>query len=249
MRAKQFGMIAAIALTFIVFQNYMNKWFYQLSFRFYPIYKTIDPDNAFIYLYLHHILQAFLFIALIYIVKNQFSLSWKDFGLSFVNYKISVIYTLCFVALWAILQFCIGYLMVKHGTEVTLSYPLNFRNVTGYFLFEILLTGTSEELFFRGLVIAVLILVMKRFSTSSKTANMIAILLSTVIFMAGHVNFELLPFRITYIDGLQQLTAFIFGIFYSYLFIKTKSLLGPILAHNLLNGVATLYSLIFLQIS
>lgn len=247
-RVKRIGIITVIALIFIVFQNYMNKWIFQLSFRFYPIYKSIDPDNAFIYLYLHHIIQTIIFITLIIIAMRLFSLTWMDFGLNFTNYKKSILYTLCFVVLWAILQFCIGYLMVKHGTEVSLDFPLNTRNITGYFLFEILLTGTSEELFFRGLVITILTLIMKNYFSNHKITNILAILISTIIFMAGHINFESFPFRITYIDGLQQLTLFIFGTFYSILFIKTKSLLGPMLAHNLLNGVATLYNLIFLSI-
>ncbi len=76
-----------------------------------------------------------------------------------------------------------------------------------------------------------------------------AVIVVTVCFMFGHVNFELSPFRLTYFNWLQQVTVVIFGIFYAFLFVRTRSLVGPILAHNLLNGVVVTISLLVILTS
>ncbi|MFP4016478.1 MAG: type II CAAX prenyl endopeptidase Rce1 family protein [Halanaerobiales bacterium] len=52
----------------------------------------------------------------------------------------------------------------------------------------------------------------------------------------------------TYFNSLQQLTCLIFGVFYGYLFVKTRSVFGPILAHNLLNGVITISTILLFYI-
>ena len=62
--------------------------------------------------------------------------------------------------------------------------------------------------------------------------------------MLAHINFNLHPFAVTYFNLAQQITCLIFGAFYGWLLTKTRSIIGPMLAHNLLNGVITLCSLL-----
>ena len=71
-----------------------------------------------------------------------------------------------------------------------------------------------------------------------------AITVSTLVFTLAHINFNLYPFRITNFNLAQLITCVIFGVYYGLLMKKTGSILGPMLAHNLLNGVITLSSLI-----
>ena len=244
-RLKPAGIIVVFTLVFVLFQNYLNRWIYDLSFKLYPVYRGIDPDNAFIYYYLHHIFQAIVFLALILAASKLFHLKFRDFGFNLRQYKASIKYALIFVAVWAVIQFVVGYLMVCSGTQFDMGFPVNARNVTGYFLFEVLFSGTSEELFFRGLIITVLLQIAQKYIRNERYIYILAILVSTVIFMAGHIAFELFPFQVTYINAIQQITVVIAGSFYGIIFLKTKSLLGPIIMHNLLNGVITICSLLF----
>lgn len=84
---------------------------------------------------------------------------------------------------------------------------------------------------------------------TAEALEMIAIIISTVLFMAGHIGYDLFPFRITYINGLQQLTVVIFSFAYGIVFLKTRSILGPMLMHNLLNGIATISTLVFTKMT
>jgi membrane protease YdiL (CAAX protease family) len=86
-------------------------------------------------------------------------------------------------------------------------------------------------------------LVFRTFMKKETTANIVAIACATLIFMLAHINFNLirLPSR-TLPSAADHLP--IFGAFYGGLMVKTKSVVGPMLAHNLLNGVITLCSLL-----
>lgn len=242
-RIKLVGIITLFLVLSIVIQHYMGNYLYGLAFKLYPFYKHIDQDNAFMYLILHHIFQAIVFLILIWAAVKLFHLKIRDFGFNLNDYKVSIKYTIVFCAVWAVLQFGVSYLMVRNGLIFDMGFPVNTRNVTGYFLFETLLSGTSEELFFRGFVITVLLVLFKNYYKNNSGLYITVILLSTVNFLIGHINYELFPPQITYIDGFQQLTVLIFAVVYGITFLKTKSLLGPILMHNLLNGIITLNGL------
>lgn len=66
--------------------------------------------------------------------------------------------------------------------------------------------------------------------------------------MLAHINIAVNPLRVTHFNLLQQVTVFTFGAFYAFLFVRTRSLLGPILAHNLLNAVIVTIGLILLLV-
>jgi membrane protease YdiL (CAAX protease family) len=147
--------------------------------------------------------------------------------------------------IWAVVQFVVGYMMLVGGMQFHINYVVNARNLIGYSLFEVLLSGTSEELFYRGLIVTVTLKIMSVYIKKQRNLYILTVLVSIIIFMAGHISFDLFPFKITYIDPLQQLTVIIVSVFYCISFLKTKSLLGPILMHNLINGVATATRLLF----
>lgn len=55
--------------------------------------------------------------------------------------------------------------------------------------------------------------------------------------MFDHINFSFSPLAVTHFNLLQQGTLLVFGIFYGWLFWRTRSLFGPILAHGWLDVV------------
>ncbi|MBE0688138.1 MAG: CPBP family intramembrane metalloprotease, partial [Anaerolineaceae bacterium] len=54
---------------------------------------------------------------------------------------------------------------------------------------------------------------------------------------------DMTSFQITHIDATQVLLALFSGTCYSFMLIKTKSLVGPILSHNFANVAATVIGL------
>ena len=97
---------------------------------------------------------------------------------------------------------------------------------------------------YRALTITMLGIIWKNIIPKDKIRNLCLIAVSTLIFMFDHINFTFPSFQITYINYWQQITVLIFGLFYGWLFIKYKSVYFPMLAHNVLNGVITILTLI-----
>jgi membrane protease YdiL (CAAX protease family) len=243
-RLKKYCIIILFTLGVIIFQDYLNDGVNYLTGRISPAFSKLDPDNAFMFLFVHHIIQSIIYFLLIFSALKIFKLRLSDFGFNLNLYNKSIKYTLILVGLWSIVQIVGGLLTIFYGTFVEFNFPLNTRNFTGYFLFEILLSGTSEELFFRALMITIITIILKKHTKTEKELHVLIIISTTIIFMVAHIGFNLMPLKVYYFNILQQLTAMIVSICYGIMFFKTKSLLGPILSHNLLNGLVTFVTLI-----
>lgn len=87
--------------------------------------------------------------------------------------------------------------------------------------------GIFEEIALRGVILTILL---KRFK------DWPAILICSTLFGLGHA--AKMFFGLPALDGLVQVTyAFLFGIFFSYIFVKTRSLIPCILAHILIDAL------------
>lgn len=213
---------------------------YTVASQLYGNFGSLDPYNSFLLITLHHILQAIAAGLIICLMAKVLNLKLQQFGFNLNGFSFSMKKIMIFCGVFTVVQL-VGsiYLINTASIPVGFSFPLTFRNFLGYFLFEILLTGTSEEILFRALSIP-LVLHSLKFIKSERKANVFAVMASTFIFMLAHINFNLNPFQITYFYPLQQITCFITGTFFGYLFVKTKSVLGPMIAHNAINGIITM---------
>ena len=221
---------------------------YSLATPIFKPFRYLDPDNCFMLLSIHHIIQAIITFALIFLIAKVMKLKLSDFGFNTNDFGFSFKKILVFSGVWFLIQLGASIYVAKTtSASVLLSYPLTTKNFIGNFLFEILLTGTSEEILFRSLTIPLTIYLLKTFIKSEKTVNIIAITMATLIFALAHVNYNLSPFMITRFNLPQLITCLIFGSFFGYLFVKTKSVLGPLIAHNAINGVITLIGLIIIK--
>ena len=204
-----------------------------------------DPNHAYLVISIHHVLQAIPAFALIALLALVLRKKISEFGFNKNELRFSVRSVLIFSGIWFVIQFVLAYIFTSTGVmDGSFPYPLTARNAVGNFLFEILLSGTSEEILFRAMIIPPMILLFRTFMKKEVTANIVAIVCSTIIFMLAHINYNLNPFTITHFSLAQQLTCLLFGSFYGWLLVKTKSIIGPMLAHNLLNGVITIVSLL-----
>ena len=215
--------------------NISGFWFANIV---YPIIKYWDPNNAFLKITIHHIFQGLIFILLMYVVSKVFKFDITEFGFTTNKFCYALKIIFIFSCIWAVVQVFGGLIYIYIAKlPFYLNYKNTLYNFIGYFLFQIIISGTSEELFYRAIVITILLKLAETIPLKNKASTIIAILFSTLLFMFDHINFTLFPFRITHIDLFQQLTVLIFGLLYCFLYIKTKSIIGPIIAHNVLNGI------------
>ena len=204
-----------------------------------------DPADTFLLISVHHVYQAIIAFAVIAVLSLLLQKPISSFGFNTNNWPVAVLSVLIFSAVWFVVQM-VASIVVSRVTslDTTLGYPLTAGNFIGNFLFELLLSGTSEEILFRAMTIPLMMMVFQKLIHCESLAWGAAITVSTLVFTLAHINFNLYPFRITNFNLAQLITCVIFGVYYGLLMKKTGSILGPMLAHNLLNGVITLSSLI-----
>ncbi len=191
-------------------------------------YAYFDPDDLFLSLCVHHIVQAITALILIFILSRTKRLS---FNLNPKFSKIGIQYTVIFLAVifvYAIISHVVAY---KLGTIAPYDYELNARNCFGYLGFQLLLSGPSEEILFRALPITVLCL----FDTESKN-KWTAIIIASVLFGIAHIGWRLHPFALS-VSWFQVVYACILGIAYGITYIKSKSIIYPMIMHSMSNVI------------
>ena len=74
-------------------------------------------------------------------------------------------------------------------------------------------------------------------------------IVAALVFTLAHVGFRLAPFELFHLVPLQLVQALVLGVFYSWAYHRTGSLLAPIVAHNFSDGVLWLgeYFLLWVQ--
>ncbi|MBN2007077.1 MAG: CPBP family intramembrane metalloprotease [Anaerolineae bacterium] len=216
-------------------------------------YTAIDPDGAFMWISVHHIVQAVIFLILMLVISKvsaiRFGFGWgvRQEGLAYLR-------------LFALIY--IGYVVVHRLIVLVLSgslpvfwYPLTARNIIGQLGFQLLLTGPSEELIFRAFAITMLGLLLKGavsdgekgpgkviatiFGGKISVANLIA----AVIFGLAHVRFTFAPFSVSFEMG-QVVVAVILGLFYGVCYERSKSMIYPMMMHSFSNVVVVSASII-----
>jgi membrane protease YdiL (CAAX protease family) len=110
-------------------------------------------------------------------------------------------------------------------------------------VFQSIFPGLGEESLFRGFLISFLVGKLQ-LNLEEKKSKIFLILISALFFSIAHVYYDIKPFRITHFEIDQLCLAFFSGILYSFMYLKTKSLLGPILSHNFSNVAMTISSYI-----
>ena len=126
---------------------------------------------------------------------------------------------------------------------------LNTKNIICTLGFQFFLSGTSEEILFRALPITLLIFI---FGTnkkiSIKTWNIpLEIIISALFFSIAHISWSLYPFIIN-LDLFQLIYAFVLGIAYGYAYIRSQSIVYPILMHSISNVLMVGIGYIFVSL-
>ena len=123
-------------------------------------------------------------------------------------------------------------------------YPLTIQNVLGMMSFQWIFVGIFEETITRGLVQTHLMKELKGSVDILKWDFHIGTVITAIIFGVGHIGPHIF-FRRSWVSLVPHLIfATLFGLCTGYIYQETKSLAGPILMHNIVDGL--LYSVDYL---
>jgi len=194
-------------------------------------YQAIDPDGSYAWIAVHHIVQALIFIIMIFIIVRFKPL---DFGFSWGNKAVGRKYVLIFTLIFTAGSLVNHILAIITGSFQPFQYPLTAVNIFGQLGFQLFLSGPSEELIFRAFAIIMLALAVKGrfFRGKISYANFIA----AIIFGLAHIGFSFTPFSLNY-SLYQVILSIALGVFYGDCFEKTGSVYYPMMMHSISNIV------------
>ncbi len=190
-------------------------------------YMKFDSDNVFLFKSIHHIVQALIALAIILIFSK---IKKESFHLKPVKSKVGIKYTIIFcvvIFVYVVVSYLVG---IKTGMITPYNYELNAHNCLGDLGFQILLSGPSEEILFRAFPITILCML----NISEKKKEWLAILISAVFFGMAHISWNINPFSISF-SWFQVVYATILGIVYGITYVKSKSVIYPMIMHSMSN--------------
>ncbi len=192
-------------------------------------YSAIDPDGAFMWISIHHIVQALVVLILIIVlmkvtnIKFHLGLGNKSVGMKYLG-KFIMIFTG-----YTVIAFII--IVLTNGFE-PFHYPLTITNITGYLGFQLLLSGPSEELIFRAFAISGFAFFVTDRRLNKKVSY--AVIFASIIFGIAHMRFSFNPFSVSY-SVFQVIFSIALGYFYGDCYEKSKSVIYPMIMHSYSN--------------
>ena len=201
--------------------------------------SSIDVDGLFAQVAIHHIVQALCALILIFFLGKIMKID--DFKLRPQYDPAGVRYTVLFciaILIYHLIIYIVGFFFTSINTY---DYELNATNVIGTIGFQLFLSGPSEEILFRALPITWLLYCAK---PETKMERVIAVVIAAFLFGLGHINFTTL-----YIPWFQVCYAFVLGLVYGFVFIRSNSIIYPMIMHSLSNVVSVGGCYIFMELT
>jgi membrane protease YdiL (CAAX protease family) len=212
---------------------FSSKWFHTPSPR-----GPVLP-----WLYTQHGLQFLIALGAIAIVKRRVP---ADYGLHWPRHKTSIVPAALWGALFGVIMTVVDYApqIIAHTTP-DLGYPLTTSNVVGWLFFEGVYVGPTEEVPFRALLVTYLAATMPgRFRVGRFEMNWAGVIVALIFALLHAANYDLRAWPVAL--G-QQVYAFMLGVLYAYWLEKSRSVVAPIVGHNVSDGVE--YAIVFLWIA
>jgi membrane protease YdiL (CAAX protease family) len=205
--------------------------------RFLPLPSSHGP--ALPWLYSQHAMQTLLALVAIFIIKRFIPF---DAGLRWPPAKTYFVPAILWGEFFGVLMTVVDYapdLIVHHSPK--LDYALTTPNVVGWLVFEGIYVGPTEEILFRSLLVGYLIAAMPgkvrlgRFDMS--WGGVIVAFIFALAHIATFINHP------GWSAAGQQIYAFALGVLYAYWFEKSRSIIAPIIGHNVSD--VTEYAILF----
>lgn len=171
----------------------------------------------------------------------------KDYGFSLASKNLKIKLSLLLGILLGLIGIILDHLpelISRVQFETAHPYPLTAVNILGMMTFQWIFVGIFEETITRGLVQTDLMEKLNGIVTLYKWDFHIGSIITAIIFGLGHSGPHMF-FGSSWLTLVPHLLlALLYGLCSSYIYQETKSLVGPILMHNVVDGL--LYSVDFL---
>ncbi len=224
--AQRYALTAAVTLLLFVVQFTVSRlsWWAAALLPDFPY----DTDGLYYRLSLHHVFQMAFALLLMLVLHRAMRMRGFKLAPKYDRRGITHVLVFCGVlTAYYVAVYIIGSFL---HSIASYNYELTAGNVIGTLVFQLLLSGPSEEILFRSLPIVVFLSVLKEDSRSNR---LIAIVLAALLFALGHCNVFTRSF-----PCFQMCYAFILGFAYGYTFVKTKSVIYPMLMHSMSNVIS-----------
>jgi len=195
------------------------------------------------WLYWQHLWQTLLALIAIVAIKRIFPF---DAGLRWPREKTYIWLAILWGAFFGVLMTVVDYLpalLSRHPMD--LGFPITRANIIGWTFFEGVYVGPTEEILFRSLLVGFLIAAMPgKFSVGRYSMSWAGVIVAAIFAFAHIASFVTRP---SFAAAGQQLYAFALGVLYAYWFEKSRSVVAPIIGHNVSDVVE--YALCFALIA
>lgn len=243
--ARKALLLTAVTAGLFVFQSLASKAGGLVAGSF--AYASIDKDGVFMYITVHHLVQMAIACAAIVLIGKLpgrlGTLRGADFYLKPRLSRSGICCTAVFTVIITVYVF-ISYIAAYRLDRIEPpGYELTAVNVLGSLGFQLLLSGTSEEILFRSLPVTLLRLLLpvpgrgRQFpSRPGRGRQFLPVVIAAFLFSLAHIRWSLFPVSVSY-SCFQLLYAFILGIAYGITFVKSRSVLYPAVMHGVSNFV------------
>ena len=193
-------------------------------------FHTPSPGGpALPWLYMQHGFQ--LLVALLVIAVLKFWLVPSDYGLHWPRGKTYILPAVLWGAIFGVVMTVVDYApqLIAH-TKPALDFALTPGNVGGWLFFEGVYVGPTEEIPFRALLVTYLAAAMPgKLRFGRFTMNWAGIVVAVIFALLHAGNFDTRHWPEA---AGQQVYAFALGVLYAYWLEKSKSVVAPIVGHN-----------------
>lgn len=198
------------------------------------VLHTPSPHGAALpWLYMQHGMQLLLALVAIAVVRRFVP---ADYGLHWPRQKTYLLPALLWGALFGVVMTLVDYApqLIAH-TKPDPGFPLSRSNIIGWLFFEGVYVGPTEEIPFRALLVTLLAATMPgRLRLGRFEMNWAGVLVALLFALLHAANFSQRPWPLAL--G-QQVYAFLLGVLYAYWLEKSRSVVAPIVGHNVSDGV------------
>ncbi|HPT78129.1 MAG TPA: CPBP family intramembrane metalloprotease [Candidatus Atribacteria bacterium] len=232
-RCNKTGLSIAVITLLLIYQQFASKVGSLVAESF--DYKAIDEYGIYANVSLHHIVQMLIALLAILLLTRKYKI---DFGFSAGDRKTGIKYLMIFtvaVLMFTLISYGIRYL---GNQTIQYDYPLNAKNVLGTLGFQLLLSGTSEEILFRALPIGILSFLFGNNKDRKCTKMNISyeVIIAAILFSIAHIRWTIDPFSIS-VNHLQLIYCFVLGIVYGKAYQESNSVIYPMIMHSISNVI------------
>jgi len=208
------------------------------------LFHTPSPAGPTLpWLYAQHAFQLLVALVVIAILKRRVP---ADYGLHLPHGKTCVGAAILWGAIFGVVMTLVDYApqLIAHVTPNP-GYPLTRANVAGWLFFEGVYVGPTEEIPFRALLVTYLAAAMPgSLRIAGFRMNWAGIVVAVIFALLHAMNFSLRAWPVAL--G-QQIYAFALGVLYAYWLEKSKSVVAPIVGHNVSDVVE--YAILFVWVA